>query len=136
VTLRLRQPAMASAGGGHLAPEQRGLARRVEEVDLVERDVECDDIARVHVPLRGDDRDDVHAGDDGVEELLVAEVLHDVRLRLGRRLRSVGGVDVEVLRTDSKDVAAPGGRPDGVPEGGWERHGEAFSLCLLYTSDA
>ena len=80
----------------------RIAGRPVEEVELLERELEVEHVARLHAVLRAHDRDDVAlvALDGHVEQLLVAEELDDVGLGPDRRrVRDVA--ELEVLRPEA-----------------------------------
>ena len=62
-----------------------------------------DDVARPDAVLRIDDRDDVLVGRVDVQELLVAEVLDDVRAGAERAGAGAGLADVEVLGPEARD---------------------------------
>src|SRR4051812_23417468 len=81
---------------------QAGLA--VEQVKLVERQAQVDDIAGPDAMLRTDDGHDILVGGRDVEELLVAEVLDDVGSSL-ERPAAVGAAvaDIEMLRPEARD---------------------------------
>src|SRR6187399_1800155 len=59
----------------------------VEQVDLVQRHLEVEDVTRLDPVGAVDDRDDIVAPGAHVDELLVAEVLDDVSLALERACR-------------------------------------------------
>ena len=74
---------VAQATTAHVRGEgQAALA--VEQVELLEREDEVDDVAGSDAVRRVDDGDDVLVGRVDVEQLLVAEVLDDVRPGLER----------------------------------------------------
>src|SRR5438045_4116254 len=67
-----------TSGGDALAMlDQRRARLRVEQVQLVEREVQRDDVARRDPVLGIDDPDDVLAADADVQQLVVAEVFDD-----------------------------------------------------------
>ena len=119
-----------AAPGVQLTSERRTESSRlgVEQVHLVERDVERDDVARADAPLGGDDRDEVLARHLDVEQLLVAEVLDDVRPGVDGGGLGAGGDDVPVLRPDPDDEVAARGRADPLAEGGGDRDLDALGL--------
>src|SRR3954451_2342574 len=91
-----------SGGDGHVRRE--GQARlAVEEVELVERQDEVDDVPRVTPMLRPADADDVLVGRRDVKQLLVAEVLDDVGTGLKRSRVRAGLADVEMLRAEARN---------------------------------
>ena len=73
---------MASADDGPRGREARARDRevrvRVEQVELVERDVEADRVTGSDVVLAAHEGNDVDVGDHRVEEHLVAKVLDDI----------------------------------------------------------
>ena len=107
-------PMCASSGGrsfrrGHCdirRERQAGLA--VEQVQLVERQDEVDDVARSNAVLRLDDRDDVLVGRVDVQQLLVAEVLDDVGPCPERPDTRSALADVEVLGPEAGDERLAG----------------------------
>src|SRR2546425_9189116 len=95
--------AARSGGDGGALGNQRGAGLGVEEVELVHRQHQRQDVARLDPMLGADDRDDVLVRDGDVEQLLVPEVLHDVGLALERRRVAAGLTDVEMLRPEAGD---------------------------------
>src|SRR6476646_6409061 len=86
-----------SGCGGDAFRDERGARFGVEQVQLRERQVELEDVARLDVVLRPDDADDVLLGRRDVEQLLVAQVLDDVRAP-AERARRLGDVrELEML---------------------------------------
>ena len=70
--------AVDRSGDGHGVRRERQAGLTVEQVQLVERQDEIDDVARPHPVLGPDDGDHVLVRGVDVEQLLVAEVLDDV----------------------------------------------------------
>src|SRR3954453_3935531 len=132
-----------SGGDGHVRRE--GQARlAIEEVELVERQDEVDDVARANPVLRPDDADDVLVGRRDVKQLLVAEVLDDVG---GARERSpvrAGLANVEMLWAEARDerlaalrggrVAVASGQRD-RPVGGADEWGAAAGAVDLHVDE-
>src|SRR2546422_7451294 len=109
--------AAGSGGDGGALGDQRGAGLGVEEAELVHRQDQRQDVAWLDPVLGADDRDDVLVRGGDVEQLFVAEVLHDVGLALERRRVVAAFTDVEMLPPEAGDDLsnALGGNRFGQP---------------------
>src|SRR4051794_23341548 len=109
-------------------PGDRVAALLVEQVQLVERDLEVEHVAGLDPVLRAHHGNDVGimALDRDVEQLLVAEELHDVGLGANRRrVRQVA--QLHVLRPEASDELVRTVKPAPVAARDREGHAAAFT---------
>src|SRR5512144_1340801 len=90
-----------SGRDGHLVDEG-GVRLRVEDVELLGLRREHELVSGLDPVVRGDERDEVEPARVGVDELLGAEVLDDVRLALDHAGRRAVGGQLEMLRADAE----------------------------------